>query len=93
VYLPDVVVHHHPSPQRDPGQRRLRESRNRIWTAWMRRSIGDAARRTVVELRAATRQRAVAALCRMAARGVPMIIAGRRRLSRTTEALLRDVEQ
>jgi N-acetylglucosaminyl-diphospho-decaprenol L-rhamnosyltransferase len=93
VYVPDVVVHHHPSPQRDPSQRRLRESRNRIWSAWMRRSISEAARRTVVELRAATRQHALAALCRAVAQGVPMVVAGRRRLSRTTEGLLRDVER
>ncbi|MEW2353845.1 glycosyltransferase family 2 protein [Spirillospora sp. NPDC029432] len=40
AYLPEIIVHHHPSPHRpDPGARRRRETRNRLLTAWLRRPI------------------------------------------------------
>jgi len=84
VYLPDVVAHHHPSPQRDPRQRRLRESRNRLWSAWMRRSPRDALRRTIVELGRARRARLLASLTRATLRGAPMVVTGRRRLALAT---------
>ncbi|HLM16739.1 MAG TPA: glycosyltransferase [Acidimicrobiia bacterium] len=92
VYLPEFVVHHHPSPQRDPAQRRLRESRNRIWSAWMRRSVADAARRTIAEARVARRAHSLAALGRAVLRGLPMLVRERRRLTRATESMLRDLE-
>jgi GT2 family glycosyltransferase len=91
AHLPDVVVHHHPSPRRDPTARRIREARNRVWSAWMRRSARDAIRRTRAELRSARRARTTVALARAVLRGVPMIVRERRRLSPATEAMLRAV--
>jgi GT2 family glycosyltransferase len=88
VYLPDVVVHHHPSAQRDPSQRRRRESRNRIWSAWMRRSFGDAVRTTITEARAARGAGELVPFGRAVVRGAPMVVTGRRRLTRATEAVL-----
>jgi len=93
VYLPDVVVHHHPSKARDPVQRALREARNRVWSAWMRRSARDAARRTLVELRAALRTSTVFALTRAIGRGIPMVVAERRRLRPSTEHMLRALQR
>ena len=37
AYVDDVVVHHHPSPSRDPQGRRLLGARNRVLTAVLRR--------------------------------------------------------
>ncbi|MFI0352683.1 glycosyltransferase family 2 protein [Actinomadura sp. 9N407] len=40
AYLPELVVHHHPSPHRpDSRLRRRREARNRLLTAWLRRPL------------------------------------------------------
>lgn len=36
-YLPELVVHHHPSLSRDAAGRRWREVRNALWFAWLRR--------------------------------------------------------
>jgi N-acetylglucosaminyl-diphospho-decaprenol L-rhamnosyltransferase len=40
AYVPELVVHHHPSPHRpDPAARRRRQARNRLLTAWLRRPL------------------------------------------------------
>jgi GT2 family glycosyltransferase len=93
VYLPEVVFHHHPSLQRDAAARRTRESRNRVWAAWMRRSARDAVRRTVTELRTAARTGTALALTRAVARGLPMVVAARHRMTHATEELLRTLER
>ncbi len=36
VYLPEMVVRHFPSPQRDPAARRRIVRRNALWVAWLR---------------------------------------------------------
>jgi GT2 family glycosyltransferase len=41
-YVPDIVVHHFPSAIRDRRLREVNLIRNRVWSAWMRRSIGVA---------------------------------------------------
>jgi GT2 family glycosyltransferase len=93
VYVPEVVVHHAPSTTRDPVRRGIREARNRVWAAWMRRSVGDATHRTFLELRAAARTGTRFALTRAVARGIPMMVRERRRLTNATERMLRTLEQ
>ncbi len=45
AYVPELVVHHHPSKTgRDPAGRRRREIRNRLLTAWLRRPLPAVAR-------------------------------------------------
>ncbi|WP_131763980.1 glycosyltransferase family 2 protein, partial [Actinomadura fibrosa] len=45
AYVPELVVHHHPSRSgRDPSARRRREARNRLLTAWLRRPLPAVAR-------------------------------------------------
>ncbi|TDC55828.1 glycosyltransferase family 2 protein, partial [Actinomadura sp. KC345] len=45
AYVPELVVHHHPSEAgRDPAARRRREARNRLLTAWLRRPLPAVAR-------------------------------------------------
>jgi hypothetical protein len=34
VYVPELVAHHHPSTQRDPGRRVAVNARNDVLTAW-----------------------------------------------------------
>ncbi|WP_423193811.1 glycosyltransferase family 2 protein [Cupriavidus sp. H18C2] len=48
VYVPELVVHHHPSPQRDAASRRSLLARNAVWTSWLclpaPMAIGDTVR-------------------------------------------------
>jgi GT2 family glycosyltransferase len=41
-YCPEIVAHHHPATDRPPGtDRRRRQTRNSVRTAWLRRRIGS----------------------------------------------------
>ena len=42
AYVEEIVAHHHPSPVRDPAQRRRLEARNALWSAWLRRPAASA---------------------------------------------------
>ncbi|HET6884092.1 MAG TPA: glycosyltransferase [Pirellulales bacterium] len=46
-YLPDLVVHHHPSPVRNVRNRRWHEVRNALWFAWLRRPLASALKRSL----------------------------------------------
>jgi GT2 family glycosyltransferase len=50
-WAPDVVVEHAPSASRDPRRRRQLGIRNTLWTAWLRRPLPSALRRTGTLLR------------------------------------------
>ncbi|HVX11009.1 MAG TPA: glycosyltransferase [Pirellulales bacterium] len=41
-YVPEMVVHHHPSPHREASRRRWHEVRNALWFAWLRRPPSSA---------------------------------------------------
>ena len=45
-YVPEIVVHHYPSPRRDVFSRRWHLVRNALWFAWLRRPFSSAVRRT-----------------------------------------------
>jgi GT2 family glycosyltransferase len=45
-YVPELVVHHYPSPVRDVFTRRVHLVRNALWFAWLRRPLTSALRRT-----------------------------------------------
>jgi GT2 family glycosyltransferase len=52
VYLPEVVVHHHPSPAgRDAPRRRRAQARNAVRCAWLRRPAGRALALSLAEAR------------------------------------------
>jgi len=93
TYLPDVVVHHHPSPRRDAGRRRDLLLRNALWTAWLRRRLPDAARRSraVLARTASRRQRAGALLAALA--GLPWVLSARRVVPPYIEEALRQLER
>jgi N-acetylglucosaminyl-diphospho-decaprenol L-rhamnosyltransferase len=42
AYVEEIIAHHHPSPVRDPAQRRRLEARNALWSAWLRRPAASA---------------------------------------------------
>jgi GT2 family glycosyltransferase len=44
-YVPELLVHHHPSPQRDSRARRATMIRNALWFTWLRRPLVSAVRR------------------------------------------------
>jgi N-acetylglucosaminyl-diphospho-decaprenol L-rhamnosyltransferase len=50
-YVPELVVHHHPSTARDAERRSATEVRNALWTAWLTRPPRRAAAATLALLR------------------------------------------
>jgi N-acetylglucosaminyl-diphospho-decaprenol L-rhamnosyltransferase len=51
AYVPELVVHHHPSTvSRDPAARRRLDARNRLLTAWLRRPLPVLARTALASL-------------------------------------------
>jgi GT2 family glycosyltransferase len=92
-YVPDVVVHHHPSArQRDPYSRHWHMVRNGLWLAWLRRPLPSALRHTASLARLAPRVRAVRRGLAAALAGLPWVLPQRRVLPRRVEQGLRLLE-
>lgn len=89
AYVPEVTVHHHPSPARDPGGRRALAVRNDLLVACLRRPWPVVARRAAAALRSGPAGRAG---LRAALPRVPRALARRRRLPATVEAARRRLE-
>jgi GT2 family glycosyltransferase len=92
-YLAAAVVHHEPSPHRDPTLRRRVGLRNTLWFTWLRRPVRPALRRTAVVLRGAPRDRTTALACLDALRGLPWVARSRRVLPPHAERRFLAVEQ
>jgi GT2 family glycosyltransferase len=90
AYVPELVVHHHPSPARDPLARRRLALRNDVLTALMRRPWRVVADRLVRGLRAegAVRGGLMDAIAR-----APRALARRRPLPAELEAQVRLLER
>lgn len=76
AFVPSIRTHHHPAQNQREG-RGHRELRNELWSAWLRRPLGPALRRTarlVWERRAAGTWLALAA----ALEGIPWVLRERR---------------
>jgi GT2 family glycosyltransferase len=91
-YIPELVVRHYPSLQRDAASRLLHLQRNALWFAWLRRPLDSALART---LRMActgginrTKLRAFAA----ALAGLPWVLRERRVVPPAVEQGLRRLE-
>ncbi len=92
AYLPEAVVHHHPSAARDRAGREVLLVRNRLWCAWLRRPAAIAVRETARALRAAAgRPRLVFAVVD-ALRGAGWVLRERVVVADRVEAALRLVE-
>jgi GT2 family glycosyltransferase len=77
-YVPELLVHHHPSPVRDRDARRARGITNTLWTTWLRRPALPALRRTVRLARSVPRDRVSARGFAQALAGAPRVLRHRR---------------
>jgi GT2 family glycosyltransferase len=89
AYVDEVVAHHHPSPCRDPSGRRRVQVRNALWSAWLRRPLGGAARRTAHLAGLALHQPGAWSGLLLAMLGLPWVLRERRPVRRELEAALR----
>jgi GT2 family glycosyltransferase len=89
AYVDEVVAYHHPSPSRDPSGRRRVQVRNALWSAWLRRPLGGAARRTARLAALALHQPGASSGLLLAMLGLPWVLRERRPVSRELEAALR----
>jgi GT2 family glycosyltransferase len=89
AYVAEVVAHHHPSPSRDPSGRRRVQVRNALWSAWLRRPLDGAARRTAHLAALALHQPGTSTGLLLAMLGLPWVLRERRPVPRELEAALR----
>jgi len=78
AYMPDVIVHHHPSRVRNVAARRRLLPRNAIWSAWLRRPWRSAWRQTSLRLAEARRDGALLWMGASVLRGLPWVLRERR---------------
>ncbi|MEV6905314.1 glycosyltransferase [Amycolatopsis sp. NPDC051372] len=88
----DVVIHHAPSPLRDPRHRRRLGIRNTLWTLLLRRPWSAVARRGADVLRSAPFDGATFAALGEVLRGLPWVLAERRVVPAAVEEGLRLLE-
>jgi GT2 family glycosyltransferase len=89
AYVDEVVAHHHPSPSRDPSGRRRVQVRNALWSAWLRRPLGGAARQTAHLAALAIHQPGASPGLLLAVLGLPWVLRERRPVQPELEAALR----
>ena len=89
AYVEEVVAYHHPSPSRDPSARRRVQVRNVLWSAWLRRPLGGAARQTVHLAARAMRQPGAWSGILLALLGLPWVLRERHPVHPELEAALR----
>lgn len=89
----DVVIQHAPSTAREPRRRRQLGIRNTLWTAWLRRPLGSALRRTGIMLRSIPRDWASVAAVAEALRGLPWVLRERRVIPPQVERGLKLLEE
>jgi GT2 family glycosyltransferase len=81
VYVPELTIHHHPSPQRDnPGRQKI-VLRNTLWVSWLRLPFASALRQTWTTCRSARDIRTLAAAMLEALRELPWVWRERRVIS------------
>ena len=89
LYVDDLVVHHDPAVNgRVPERRRRLILRNRLWTAWLRRSARGAWRATLALVREARHDPVARAALKDAMFGLSWVMRERRPVHRRVEALL-----
>jgi GT2 family glycosyltransferase len=91
-YVPDVVIHHHPSPIRNTRSRRSYLVRNALWSAWLRRPLWSALGQTLRVVRRAPRDGAALRGIAQALAGLPWVLRERRVVAPDLERRIRLVE-
>ena len=89
AYVDEVVAHHHPSSSRDPSGRRRVQVRNALWSTWLRRPLGGAARQTAHLAALALHQPGARSGILLALLGLPWVLRERRPVHPELEAALR----
>jgi GT2 family glycosyltransferase len=92
-WVPDVVIEHAPSVCRDPRRRRQLGIRNTLWTAWLRRPLPSALRRTATMLGSVPRDLASVMAFAEALSGLGWVIRERRVVPADVEHGLRLLEE
>jgi GT2 family glycosyltransferase len=92
AYIPDVVIHHHPSARRDSLARRRLLIRNHLWFTWLRRPGRTALRETCRSIPRVLRDPVLRQGLAQALAGLPWILRYRRVVPAHVEAALRQVE-
>lgn len=87
-YLPELVMHHHPSLA-NAGNLRAFGMRNTLWTAWLHRRARSAIRYTLFTLADTPKNADYARGALMALAGLPWVVAERVAMSRELDADLR----
>jgi GT2 family glycosyltransferase len=93
AYVEDVVACHHPSPSRDPARRRAVQTRNALWTAWLRRRVRGVIAVTAAMARGGLGDPAGRAGAVEAVRGLPWVLRERRPVGRGLEAAVRSLRE
>lgn len=91
-YLPRLLVHHYPSARRDCASRRWLLVRNALWSAWLRRPLSSALRKTGQLVRTAPPSAAYRGLTAALA-GLPWVLRRRRVVPPLVEQWFRLLEQ
>jgi hypothetical protein len=92
AYLPEAVVHHHPSALRDARARQRLAMRNALWCAWLRRPLSSAMAATGAWWRHTRRDGMVLRDSFDALRGFAWVLRERRVVPPHVEAALRTIE-
>jgi GT2 family glycosyltransferase len=92
-HVPELVVHHAPSPIRDAHTRRRHGIRNTLWFTWLRRPVRAALRRTWFLIRTVPRDRISLLGVLDAVRGAPWVMRQRCVLPPWAEARFLALEQ
>lgn len=92
-YIPELVVHHHPSPRRDVPSRRWHLLRNALWSTWLRRPLSGVFRKTGQLVRTAPRTPETCRGLAAAIVGLPWVLRHRRVLPPEVEQRFRLLEQ
>jgi GT2 family glycosyltransferase len=92
-HVPEMVVHHAPSPARDAHLRRRNGIRNTLWFTWLRRPVGPALRRTWFLARTVPRDRVSLLGALDALRGTPWVLRQRNVLPPWAEERFRALER
>lgn len=92
-WAPDAVIHHYPSTDRDPRRRRQLGIRNTLWTAWLRRPLPAAVRRTCALLQSIPRDWTSLAAVAEALIGLTWILQERQVIPAEVERGLRLLER
>ncbi|MEQ6436382.1 glycosyltransferase [Comamonas sp. w2-DMI] len=80
AYVPELIVHHHPSSLRDSSTRNKHLARNALWVCWMRLPYGAALRQSWRILREASRSGILKPVLAEALSGIPWALKHRRRV-------------